>query len=388
MNISAGRRSINYPDVTSTSEFIAEVDKHAKSIDSVRNTYKTPPSVICRNTFSACRYACLRGYAARESFKTFNFSGVNIDAIDVLAGSMHVKIQGRQFPLLFCGNTLLMHTIFRGMDQATLDLAYNNSAAVPDAAQIMDAYIQRSQDAYVQYPCHRDISYGNRARQRFDWFAAPQGSGVATVVFLHGGYWQSRSKEDFAFIVAGPLALGFNVVLAEYTLAPEAKMTGIVAEIGQLLHFLESHGEFGGSPSGTLPQGRKLVLAGHSAGGQLAAHFRNHRAVSGVLAISGLFDLEPIRLSNLNDKLRLSPSEVAAFSPCHHIAAGVPTQVIVGAAERPELIRQSEDYARDVHEMGEAIELHLLAGHNHFSILEELAAPSGALAQALQVLAV
>ena len=62
--------------------------------------------------------------------------------------------------------------------------------------------------------------------------------------------------------------------------------------------------------------------------------------------------------------------------------------MIVGAAERPELIRQSEDYARDVREMGEAIELHLLAGHNHFSILEELAAPSGALAQALQVLAV
>jgi arylformamidase len=279
-----------------------------------------------------------------------------------------------------------MNTIFRGMDQATLDLAYNNSAAVPDAAQIIDSFLQRSRDAYVRYPCHRDISYGNRARQRFDWFAAPHGAGAATVVFVHGGYWQSRSKEDFAFIVAGPLALGFNVVLAEYTLAPEAKMTGIVAEIGQLLHFLESHAEFGGSPSGATPHGTKRVLAGHSAGGQLAAYFRNHRAVSGVLAISGLFDLEPIRLSNLNDKLRLSPSEVATFSPCHHIAAGVPTQVMVGAAELPELIRQSEDYARDARAMGETIELHRLAGHNHFTILEELALASGALAQALQTL--
>lgn len=281
-----------------------------------------------------------------------------------------------------------MNTIFRGMDQATLDLAYNNSAAIPDSAAKLANFIQRSKAAYKQLPCHRDISYGNRARQRFDWFAAPSGQGAATVVFIHGGYWQWCNKEDFAFIAAGPLAQGFNLVLAEYTLAPEAKMTGIVAEITQLLNFLASHGEFGGSKSGSLPQGKKLLVAGHSAGGHLAAHHRNHPAVGGVLAISGLFDLEPIRLSNLNNALGLSGSEVADFSPYHHIAAGAPTYIAAGAAELPELIRQSEDYAHAMREAGETPQLSLLPGHDHFSVLEELATPTGALVQALQTLAV
>ena len=280
-----------------------------------------------------------------------------------------------------------MNTIYRGMDQTTLDLAYNNSEAVPDADAISADFMQRSQAAYAQYPCHRDISYGNRARQRFDWFGAPQSKGAHTVVFIHGGYWQWRSKEDFAFIVAGPLAQGFNVVLAEYTLAPEAKMTGIVAEIGQLLNFLANHSEFGVGQSEAPSPGRKLLVAGHSAGGHLAAQYRNHPAVSGVLAVSGLFDLEPIRLSDLNKALGLSTREVAEFSPYHHISAGAPTHVMVGAAERPELIRQSEEYAQALGEAGETPGFSLLAGHNHFSVLDEFATPSGALTQALQALA-
>lgn len=299
---------------------------------------------------------------------------------------MHVKIRERCFPLSFRGNKY-MNTIYRGMDQVTLDLAYNNTAAVPDSARKEADFIQRSHDAYTQYPCHRDISYGNRARQRFDWFTAPQGMGAVTVVFIHGGFWQWCSKEDFAFIAAGPLAQGFNVVLAEYTLAPEAKMTGIVTEISQLLNFLGSHGEFGGSKTGPLPHDRKLIVAGHSAGGHLAAQHRNHPGVNGVLAISGLFDLEPIRLSYLNDKLGLSTVEAADLSPLHHISAGAPTRVVAGAAELPELIRQSEDYVRAAGEAGETMELALLAGHDHFSILDELAAPSGALVQALKALA-
>jgi arylformamidase len=280
-----------------------------------------------------------------------------------------------------------MNTLFRGMDQATLDLAYNNSAAVPDAAQKLADFIRRSKLAYTQHPCHRDMSYGNRARQRFDWFATPHGANAATVMFIHGGYWQWCNKEDFAFIVAGPLAQGFNVVLAEYTLAPEARMTGIVAEIGQLLNFLASHSELGGSKAGPLPAGRKLIVAGHSAGGHLAAYYRNHPAVNGVLAVSGLFELEPIRLSNLNQALGLSTREAADFSPYLHISPGAPTHVMAGAGELPELIRQSEDYARAMRETGETPDFKLLTGHDHFSVLEELARPDGALVQALQALA-
>lgn len=298
---------------------------------------------------------------------------------------MRGKIRVWLFP--FFAYTALMNTLFRDMDQATLDLAYNNTVAVADSAAKMADFIQRSSDTYAHYPCHRDISYGHRARQRFDWFAAPHGAGDTTVVFIHGGYWQARSKEDFALVAAGPLAHGFNVVLAEYTLAPEATLTAMVAEIGQLLAFLAQHNEFGGSKTGPRPAAHKLIVAGHSAGGQLAAHYRSHPGVDGVLAISGLFDLEPIRLSYLNQKLALSDAEVAAFSPQSHLMPGAPTIAMVGAAELPELIRHSEDYVRAARAGGENIGFGLLAGHDHYSILEELAAPDGALTQALLTLA-
>jgi acetyl esterase/lipase len=280
-----------------------------------------------------------------------------------------------------------MTSIFRGMDQATLDLAYNNGVAVPTLPAIMSDFVERSLDTYRQRPCHRDISYGNRARQRFDWFSAPAGSSAPTIVFIHCGYWQSRSKEDFAMIAAGPLARGFNVVLAEYTLAPEAKMSGIVAEIGQLLKCLTSHGEFGGSKFAPVPRTSKLILVGHSAGGQLAAHYRSHPEVDGVLAISGVFDLEPIRLSYLDQALALSEHEVAEFSPQRHLAAGAPVQLAVGDEELPELIRHTEDYAQALAAAGVNVHTTRLAGRNHFTVLEELAKPDGALVKLLQTLA-
>jgi acetyl esterase/lipase len=76
------------------------------------------------------------------------------------------------------------------------------------------------------------------------------------------GYY---TKEDFAFVAQGPLAHGFNVALAEYTLAPEATMTRIVAEIRSLLDHLAASANAAGFG------GRPVCLSGHSAGGQLAA---------------------------------------------------------------------------------------------------------------------
>jgi acetyl esterase/lipase len=105
--------------------------------------------------------------------------------------------------------------------------------------------------------------------------------------------------------------------------------------------------------------------------------------VAGVLAISGLFDLAPIRRGALNDALQLSAAEVQACSPLRHIASGAPTVVAVGGAELPELQRQSRDYAQALQAAGERVELRVLPARNHFDILAELEAASGALPRAV-----
>jgi acetyl esterase/lipase len=269
-----------------------------------------------------------------------------------------------------------MTTVYRGMDRPTLDAAYNNTKAIPDFPEVMSDFQSRSATLYGRVPGRRNLRYGERPRECFDWLSCGK-AGAPTLIFIHGGYWQNCVKEDFAFIADGPLAKGFNVVLAEYTLAPQASMTQIVGEIGRLLDHLKA------DPDGLGIAGRPVCLSGHSAGGHLTAMYRAHPLVTHALAISALVDLEPISLSWLNDKLQLSGEEIAAFSPIHHVGHGVPTVVAVGAAELPELVRQSDDYAAACEAAGQTVEHVHVAGCTHFSVLDDLARADGVLMSAL-----
>jgi len=272
-----------------------------------------------------------------------------------------------------------MTTLYRGMDRATLDAAYDNVNAIPDFPAVYADFKARSATLYGSSSSRLDLRYGDRPRERFDWIACGLRD-APTFVFIHGGYWQNCAKEDFAFISSGPLANGYNVVLAEYTLAPDASVTQIVGEIGRLL------GHLSDDPYGLGTAGRPLMLSGHSAGGHLTAQYRAHPAVTAALPISALVDLEPISLSWLNDKLTLSAREIEAYSPLRHVGKGAPTVVAVGGAELPELVRHSDDYAAACQAAGETAALIHVPDCTHFSVLEDLARPDGRLLQALSEL--
>jgi arylformamidase len=265
---------------------------------------------------------------------------------------------------------------YRGMDREALDRAYNNVAAVPNLADTMTDFTRRGAAIYERVGIKRDLVYGEAASQRIDWIPGSR-VGAPTLAYIHGGYWQSLSKEKFAHVAAGPLAHGFNVALIEYTLAPEARIGVIVSEIGQAIDYLVAHfEEWGADPA-------RLCLAGHSAGGHLAACHRSHPAVSLVLCMSGLYDLEPIRLCYVNEKLGLTPAEVAAYSPEKQIGAGAQTLLTVGSAELPELMRQTADYASSLRVSGELVEEISAPGCNHFTITELLASSHGAALKAV-----
>jgi arylformamidase len=269
-----------------------------------------------------------------------------------------------------------MTILYRGMDYATLNVAYNNTEAIPDFAAVYAGFKARSAQFYETVACQRDLRYGEDSRQRFDLIPSP-GAHAPTWIFIHGGYWQNCSKEDFAFVAEGPLAHGFNVALVEYTLAPQASLTQIVAEIGQFLDHLTTNRARLGIGSGP------VCLSGHSAGGHLSAVHRSHPLLTHAMPISPLVDLEPISLSWLNEKLKLSPQEIDVYSPLRHIGKGVPMTVAVGAAELPELVRQANEYAIAVQQVGETARYVAADNCTHFSVLEDLANPSGILMSAL-----
>jgi arylformamidase len=263
-----------------------------------------------------------------------------------------------------------MDALFRGMDQPALDAAYNNTAAVADVADLVTDFVQRSNAVYLNRTCQRNLAYGPGPAQRFDWFPAANPT-APLIVYIHGGYWQSRSKEDFAFVGEGALQRGYHVIHVEYTLAPTASLSEIVAEVGALLdHLHESLPGLGVRP-------QHVCVAGHSAGAQLAVMHRAHPLIDSIAAISGLYELEPISLCYVNDKLRLSAEEIVTCSPQRHIGKGVPMLVIVGAAELPELVRHSAEYAQACKDAGESVEYLAVPGRNHFTILNDMAAIDG-----------
>jgi acetyl esterase/lipase len=247
-----------------------------------------------------------------------------------------------------------MTALYRGMDRAALDAAYNNSAAVANSAQIVAGWQRRS--ALLQ-DRRRELRYGPEERNVVDVFEHRKGAPL--LAFIHGGYWQMRSRELFYFLAPGPMAHGCNVAFIGYTLAPRKGLDGIVAEVRSALDLL----------------GEPHVLAGWSAGAHLTAMAMDHPSVRGGLAISGIYDLEPMRLCYVNEKLRLDEAEARRNSPILKADSGKPLCIAYGKDELPELRRQSEDYAA----MLESARLEPLSGHDHFTILEELASPSGRL---------
>jgi acetyl esterase/lipase len=270
--------------------------------------------------------------------------------------------------------------LWRGMTRAQLDAAYDNRAAVATAGEQVAAWAERSARLRARHPDGLDLRYGPRERNRIDLFRC--GAADAPLFcFIHGGYWQRNSKEGFACMAEGPLAAGCDAALIGYTLAPEVRLSEIVAEIAAAVRWLKNEGPRHGVGRG------KLIVSGWSAGGHLTATAMGVEGVDAGLAISGIYDVEPCRLNNLNDLLKLTAEEAAATSPLNHLPARAGTLAIAyGEAELPELQRQSRDYWQAWRGAGLSGRLMPLAGKDHFSILDGLAKPDGALTAALRPL--
>ena len=256
------------------------------------------------------------------------------------------------------------------LDQAARDAAYNNAAGVPGSADITAGWREASGRLRAARPERLDLPYGPGERQRWDLFPAPDPS-APCLAFIHGGYWQRNTKDGFACMVQGALARGWSAALPGYTLAPQATLSEIVAEISASLDWFAanapSHGVAG-----------PLVLSGWSAGGHLAACAADHPRVAGTIAISGVFDLAPIRDTYLNAALTLSDADIASCSPLR-APAHKPVAVVWGARELPGLVWQSETYVGARARAGLPGGAMPIAGADHFSVLEHLRHPQGAM---------
>jgi arylformamidase len=260
------------------------------------------------------------------------------------------------------------------LDAAARDAAYNNNAAAADSATWIEKRNSDSAAYRATHPSKLDLAYAGAERTAFDLYPAAN-SYAPCLVFIHGGYWQRNSRELFACFAEGLAAARWSVAIPSYTLAPQSNIRGIVAEIGQALDWLANHGS---SHSIAGP----LVIAGWSAGAQLAVLHLDHPRVVAGLAISGIYDLAPLRDTNLNQALNLSDQDIAAFSPLRLPAVQKPLVISFGSNELPTLVHDAWRFYELRTREGAPGKVLPIKGADHFSILQELQQPDGILVRA------
>ncbi|MDE2455660.1 MAG: alpha/beta hydrolase [Burkholderiales bacterium] len=273
-------------------------------------------------------------------------------------------------------------------DPAWLDAQYNNRALVPDHAAYFERWgrasaLAREGSAGAQL----DLAYGSADGETLDLFppSASAGGPAPVLVFIHGGYWRALDKSDFSFVAPALNAAGALVVVPNYALCPAVTVEHITLQmVAALAWTWRNAARFGGDAS-------RIVVAGHSAGGHAAAMMVSCRwkqvaadlpaqLVRAGLAISGLYDLEPLRHTPfLQPDLRLTAASVARLSPAFFPRPRAAPLVAVAGADESEEFQRQNRLIRDVWGPTAVPVCETLPEANHLSILTSLADPAGRL---------
>lgn len=265
---------------------------------------------------------------------------------------------------------------YKQYDAVGLDRQYDARGTVEDLRPFLDEYAAYSREARARVPCTLDIGYGPGCAEKLDIYRA--GDGAPAFVFVHGGYWRALGKSDSAFMAKCLAEYGVSTVAVDYSLAPAASLDEIVRQVRAAVSWVWKQGARYGLDAD------RIYIGGSSAGGHLAAMVLAggwHRTfgvpedlVKGGIVASGLFDLNPVRLTRVNGWMRLDAAAAARNSPIELLPRiGMPLIVTYGGSETDEFKRQSRLYALAWLRRGYAIDHFEMAEFNHYNIITQLA---------------
>ncbi len=295
--------------------------------------------------------------------------------------------------------------VYRGFTKAALDAQYNIRGMIANAADVLADWSRRGaltrarlrvtkdiksgdiKSGGIQYG---DIAYGTAAMQDYDVYHGVGAGPRPCLMFVHGGYWQALSKVDCAFLAEAFVARGVSVVMVNYRLCPGVSMSDVVEDCRACVAHVAAN-----AAGHNIDAGR-LFVAGNSAGGHLTAVLLStdwsafglpRDLVKGGCAISGLYDLEPIRLTYLNDKLGMNADDARRLSPLHMLPRRAGHLILsVGGDESAEFHRQQADYLAAWQARGLPCSVVPQTRGDHFQVMEWLGDPAQPLFHAVMTM--
>lgn len=271
-------------------------------------------------------------------------------------------------------------TVWEKYTSDELEAQYNMRATRLDyETAVVPDWIQRSATFRDSVSCRLDLAYGPLERERLDFFPAAGGADGPILVFFHGGYWQRGDKSVYSFLAEPFVKNGVSVAVVNYDRCPSVRISDIPPQARRALAWVWRNAEaLAGSPD-------KLYVMGHSAGGHITAMMMAtdwpafgddlpRDMIKGAVPISGLFELEPLRFTSINDGVRMDHAEAAAQSPMNHPpVTDAPQLVVCGGAEPSEFHRQSDVYTDTFATAVRRMERYSVPMCDHFDELNELA---------------
>lgn len=261
------------------------------------------------------------------------------------------------------------------------DDAFANTVHIPGGAEYLAALPGLAAKFRSQANAELNIAYGDKPRQTLDLFWPGQGRPKGLMIFFHGGYWMYLSPSDWSHMAAGALAEGYAVCLPGYTLTPEATLPEIAEEATRAV-----------TRAAELVDG-PIFLCGHSAGGQIVAKLVSSESkldpktlsrIARVTAISGVYDLRPLLMTQMNWTLGLNHASAASESPILlRPRTSAPITLWVGSEERPIFLRQSRALDLVWQDLGGHTFLVEGKGAHHFSVLDGFSTARSPLLQAV-----
>ena len=275
--------------------------------------------------------------------------------------------------------------IYLDYDQKELDDQYNQRVLVPDAENYIAADRAESARVRAKLDCRIDVAYGPGEDQKLDLFPA-RAPGAPVAVYMHGGAWTRSDKAVESFMAESFVAAGAAFASVNFSLCPKVSLDELVRQAREAVVWCRRNaGSFGGDAE-------RLFIAGHSSGGHVGgmmvvtdwtAHGLPRGTIKGALLCSGMYDLEPVRLSARNEYLELDEAAARRNSAIHHIPDdGCPLVIGYGGGEQREFRRQSRAFAAAWRARGLTVNEIDLPGVNHFALRRYFNDPDGPILKA------
>jgi arylformamidase len=280
--------------------------------------------------------------------------------------------------------------IWRDMDQAALDAAYDQSVYAPNLEQVLSRFTSNSVVARSVLGEPEKYQYGTTEIETLDVFKT-EIPNAPIHVFIHGGAWKFGSAGQNSFLAENFLHSGVHFVAPDFSSVVEqdGNLAPLVDQLRAAMVWIHKHlaQEIGGDPN-------RIYLSGFSSGGHLAGvlvttdwnQFEGipPDLIKGAILCSGMYDLYPVSLSSRRDYVDFTPQTIEAFSPLRHIEnVRCPLVVAYGTYETPEFKRQAQEFSDSVTRDGKSVKLLIGENYNHFEMIETLASPYGLLGRAV-----